>query len=107
KKFNAWCETLAKLPRKQTRVLTWPLVTVFGFMAKPDEHIFLKPKVTRNAAGEYGFPFTYESRPNWNTYESLLGFAAAVTEDNDDLRPRDMIDAQSFIWVQGSDEYEE
>ena len=24
-----------------------------------------------------------------------------------DLKPRDMIDIQSFIWVQGSDEYEE
>jgi len=24
-----------------------------------------------------------------------------------DLRPRDMIDVQSFLWVQGSDEYEE
>ena len=24
-----------------------------------------------------------------------------------DLRPRDMIDIQSFIWVQGSDEYVE
>jgi hypothetical protein len=24
-----------------------------------------------------------------------------------DLSPRDMIDIQSFLWVQGSDEYEE
>ncbi|MEO7648413.1 MAG: hypothetical protein ABIV11_09280 [Gemmatimonadaceae bacterium] len=24
-----------------------------------------------------------------------------------DLKPRDMIDLQSFMWVQGSDEYEE
>jgi hypothetical protein len=25
-------------------VLTWPLVTVFGFIAEPETHIFLKPK---------------------------------------------------------------
>jgi hypothetical protein len=28
-----------------------------------------------------------------------------VRRDLRDLRPRDMIDIQSFLWVQGSDEY--
>jgi len=28
-----------------------------------------------------------------------------VRRDLKDLRPRDMIDLQSFLWVQGSDEY--
>jgi len=36
---------------------------------------------------------------------ALLEFAARVRRDTRDLGPRDMIDAQSFIWVQGSDEY--
>jgi hypothetical protein len=54
---------------------------VFGFIAQPDRHVFLKPNVTRLAAREYG--------------------------DQRDLRPRDMIDLQSFIWVMGSDEYDE
>jgi hypothetical protein len=89
------------------RVLTWPLVTVFGFIAQPGAHIFLKPTVTRAAASEYGFEFRYESRPSWDTYASLLEFAAAVRRDLRDLRPRDMIDIQSFLWVQGSDEYQE
>jgi hypothetical protein len=70
-------------------------------------HIFLKPNVTRLAAREYGFPFRYISKPSWETYASLLDFAAVVRRDLRDLRPRDMIDIQSFIWVQGSDEYEE
>lgn len=106
-KFARWCEVVEQLPRKQTRVLTWPLVTVWGFIAVPKTHIFLKPNVTKLAAKEYGFDFDYRSRPNWETYESLLDFAAAVKRDVRDLRPRDMIDIQSFIWVQGSDEYEE
>jgi hypothetical protein len=104
-KLERWCETIAALPRKQTRVLTWPLVTIFGFIAQPDIHIFLKPNVTRTAARKYGFEFRYESKPNWNTYESLLEFAVTIRRDLRDLRPRDMIDLQSFIWVQGSDEY--
>jgi hypothetical protein len=33
--------------------------------------------------------------------------AETVRRDLRDLEPRDMIDIQSFIWVQGSDEYEE
>jgi hypothetical protein len=107
RKFENWCDVVAELPRRQTRVLTWPLVTVFGFIAQPETHIFLKPNVTRVAAREYGFDFQYQSRPNWDTYASLLGFAEAVRRDQRDLRPRDMIDLQSFIWVQGSDEYEE
>lgn len=105
RRFNRWVEAVAGLPRKQTRVLTWPLVTVFGFIAQPDRHIFLKPNVTRAAARAYGFDFRYKSRPSWDIYASLLEFAETVRRDNRDLRPRDMIDLQSFIWVQGSDEY--
>lgn len=104
-RFNDWRDVVAELPRRQTRVLTWPLLTVFGFIAQPDRHMFLKPNVTRVAASEYGYDFRYVSRPNWETYQSLLGFAEKVREDNVDLKPRDMIDLQSFIWVQGSDEY--
>ena len=70
-------------------------------------HIFLKPNVTRTAAREYGFDFRYESRPSWETYAGLLEFAETVRRDQSDLGPRDMIDLQSFMWVQGSDEYEE
>ena len=105
RRFERWVDVVAGLPRRQTRVLTWPLVTVFGFIAQPDEHVFLKPTVTRNAARAYGFDFPYRSRPNWETYAALLEFAARVRHDTRDLGPRDMIDAQSFIWVQGSDEY--
>jgi hypothetical protein len=105
KRFERWVETVAALPRRQTRVLTWPVVTVFGFLAAPDRHIFLKPNVTREAARAYDLDFPYKSRPDWETYSSLLDFAETIRRDLRDLKPRDMIDIQSFIWVQGSDEY--
>ena len=104
-RFERWIDVIGSLPRKQTRVLTWPVVTVFGFIAQPETHIFLKPMVTRRAAEAYDFDFTYRSRPGWDTYASLLEFAATIRRDLKDLRPRDMIDIQGFIWVQGSDEY--
>jgi hypothetical protein len=81
-------------------------VTVFGFIARPDTHFFLKPNVTRIAARRYGYELGYQSRPAWPAYASALGFAETVRRDLRDLRPRDMIDLQSFIWVQGSTEYE-
>jgi hypothetical protein len=104
-RFNRWVMVVGGLPRKQTRVLTWPVVTVFGFIAQPEIHIFLKPMVTKRAAEDYGFEFIYRSRPDWETYESLLGFARKISRDLRDLHPKDMIDIQGFIWVQGSDEY--
>jgi hypothetical protein len=104
-RFDNWCETIAALPRRQTRVLTWPVVTVFGFLAQPDRHIFLKPNVTRLAASRYGFEWHYQSRPVFRTYRELLLFAAQVKSDQQDLGPRDFIDVQSFLWVQGSEEY--
>ena len=107
RRFERWCRVVGALPRKQTRVLTWPVVTVFGFLARPDSHIFLKPNVTRAAAEEYGFDFQYVSQPSWETYASLLEWADQMRRDLHDLQPRDMIDIQSFLWVQGSDEYEE
>jgi hypothetical protein len=105
--FDRWCEVLSTLPRRQTRVLTWPVATVFGFLAAPRVHVFLKPRVTATAARLYGYDFRYQSRPGWETYGSLMGFARRVRRDVADLRPRDMIDVQSFLWVQGSEEYDE
>ena len=104
-RFNRWRDVVGALPRRQTRVLTWPVLTVFGFIAQPRVHLYLKPTVTRRAAHEYGYGFQYRSKPSWETYKSLLGFARTIQREMHDLRPRDMMDIQSFIWVQGSDEY--
>ena len=104
-RFENFTEALEALPRKQTRVRTWPLQTVFGFIACPKEHIFLKPRVTQNAAKKYDYDFYYSSHPNWETYESLFTFAQEIRMGMPDLKPVDFIDLQSFIWVLGSEEY--
>jgi hypothetical protein len=105
-RFTNWCTMIAGLPRRQTRVLTWPLATVFGFLAQPSKHIFLKPMVMRRAAEHYGYDLCYQSRPGWDGYAKFLEFARVVKRDLRELQPRDWIDVQSFLWVQGSDEYE-
>ena len=105
-RFEAWRDVVANLPRRQTRVLTWPVLTIFPFIAQPKVHLYLKPTVTRVAAETYGFDFRYRSRPDFATYRCLLEFGRQVRDDVRDLKPRDQIDIQSFIWVQGSEEYD-
>jgi len=109
RRFEDWVQALSELPRRQSRVVTWPMATVFGFLARPDRHLILKPRVTRKAARAYGFDFRYSPQPAWAVYHSLQTFAAIIRRDLDrkpGFKPRDMIDIQSFIWVQGSQEYE-
>jgi len=107
RRFERWCAVVAAQPRRQSRVLTWPIATVFGFLAEPERHIYVKPNVLRAAARAYGIDFGYETRPAWAPYERILSFAARVRRDLADLNPRDQIDIQSFLWVQGSSEYDE
>lgn len=105
KKFEDWVTALSALPRKQTRVVTWPVTTVFGFLAQPEQHLFVKPNVMRRAAEALGMEFNYVPKPNWQTYVSALALAEGLHRALRDMHPKDMIDIQSFIWVQGSDEY--
>lgn len=106
-RFDAWVAELMRLPRKQARLVTWPVTTVFGFLAQPRRHIFVKPLVMRRAAAACGYALEYESRPSSRTYGQWLTLARLVRRGLRDLTPRDMIDIQSFLWVQGSDEYSE
>ncbi len=109
RRFEDWAQAVAELPRTRSRVQTWPVVTVFGFLARPDRHLFLKPRVTRSAARAYGFSLPYDPLPAWRVYEGLLTFAAIIRRDLDrhaGFRARDMIDVQCFIWVQGAQEYD-
>jgi hypothetical protein len=102
-RFEKWVEAVGMLPRRQTRVLTWPVLTVFPFIAEPKKHLYLKPTVTRIAAERWGFPFQYASKPTFATYRSLLTFGRDVKAE---VGGRDQIDVQGFIWVLGSTEYD-
>jgi hypothetical protein len=108
RKFNDWLEALHDLPQPGSPVLTWPMATVFGFIARPEKHLFFKPRVTQRAARAYAFDLHYDPKPSWAGYQQLLTFAAVIRRDLDRrpcFKAKDFIDIQSFIWVQGADEY--
>ncbi|MDQ6799776.1 MAG: DUF3553 domain-containing protein [Acidobacteriota bacterium] len=76
----------------------WTIATYFRFLAEPETEMFLKPEATKAAAASCGFELNYRPDLNWQTYERLLAFSALLKEAIADLRPRDMIDVQGFIW---------
>ncbi len=105
-RFVRWIVAVADLPRKQSRVLSWPVVTFFPYIAQPKQHMIMKPRAMMTAAEALGFDLQYSSKPSWSTYERLLEFGKLTREAIADLKPRNNHDVQTFLWVIGSAEYE-
>jgi hypothetical protein len=99
--YAPYAKAVRDLPADRGRVASWPVATLLPFLAQPDRHMFLKPSVTQVAALALGVNLNYRAEPNWLTYSSLLHLAADYKEKLSPLRPRDLIDVQSFFWVVG------
>jgi hypothetical protein len=82
----------------------WTVVTYLPFLWLPDEHMFLKPEVTKDFAARIGHRFAsdYEPRLNIDVYNSLLDLVSKTASELTDLKPQDRIDVQSFIWAVGN-----
>jgi hypothetical protein len=79
----------------------WTTLSYFLFIVFPDRYIFLKPIVTQLAAEISAFEINYRPDLNWRTYQSVLDFSEYFWSGLKDLKPRDMIDIQSFMWCLG------
>lgn len=99
--FEALTDALDSIPTRDpgARLLTWPILTLLPFLILPDQHMFLKPKPTKEAARRLGVDLLYNAGPTWVGYKRLLDWSHELL---DFLRPRgakDLIDVQSFIWT--------
>ena len=105
--FSRLVEATGSLPADlgRARVLTWPVVTILPFLAKPECHMFLKPKQTQRIAKAFAFDLLYSASPNWATYDRLLTLSNRLLERLRHHGARDLIDVQSFIWVVGGMPY--
>ncbi len=85
----------------------WTVVTYLPFLWRPEAHMFLKPEVTKDFAARVGhrFRWDYEPRLDLGVYDSLLDLVSKTAVELAELKPRDRIDIQSFIWIIG--DYEE
>jgi hypothetical protein len=88
---------------KPFEIAKWTALTYLPFLWRPDAHLFLKPEVTREFAERVGHPFARAYAPELHPdiYRALLDLAEATRAETTDLRPADLIDVQSFIWVVG------
>ena len=96
--FQAFAKAVDALPALRGRVFTWPIVTVFPFLASPGQFLFVKPTSTRAEAYRLQHELRYETTPNWVTYASALSMAEKLKAELAGLGCRDMIDVQSFIY---------
>ncbi len=53
----------------------WTVATYFPFLLFPDEHQFIKPPYTQNAATICAFDIAYTPRPGWPAYGRMLRFS--------------------------------
>jgi len=82
----------------QMEAAKWPIITTFRFFLFPATDVSIKPVNLKRAAELSRFEINYKPQLNWLTYHSVLKFCQYITENSVDLKPRDMIDVQSFIW---------
>lgn len=104
--FIAWIVSVSELPRKKSRVLSWPILTFFPYIAQPKKFMIMKPTAMMRAAAELGYDLEYSSKPNYRTYEKLVELADLVGEGIKDLKPQNYHDLQTFLWIIGSSEYD-
>ena len=95
--------TMDKLMRKHGQP-SWPCATYFPFFWRSNAAMFLKPQITKDFAERVGHSFLhdYDARLNGDTYASLLDLATQCEGKIEEMKPRDRIDVQSFIWVVGA-----
>ena len=82
----------------------WTVLTYLPFFWRPDAHMFLKPEVTKDFAARVGHPFihAFTADISMPVYDALRDLAARTEQEIIDLKPRDRIDVQSFIWIVGA-----
>lgn len=93
RRFNTFSDCLMDI-----NAAKWTIATYFLFMTFPRDHMFLKPTVTQKAAEVCAFELNYRPELNWLTYQKLLEFSKYLFDELSSLKPKDMIDIQSFIW---------
>jgi hypothetical protein len=83
---------------EEIKASKWTIASYYLFIFFPEKYMFVKPTVTQNTAEICGFEINYKSQLNWLTYKSVLDFSNYLFQEISVLKPRDMIDVQSFMW---------
>jgi hypothetical protein len=77
----------------------WLVATLFPFVAAPERHVLLRPRVTCLAAERLGCDLRYEPAPNWTTYATVRAVAERLLERLKPEGAADFVDVESFLHV--------
>ena len=93
--FTKFAEALEEIEAAK-----WTIASYYLFVSRPAQYMFVKPTVTQNAAEMMRFEIYYRPQLNWETYDAVLKLSELLFDrlQEADLKPRDMIDVQSFMW---------
>ncbi len=83
----------------------WTTASYFLFILLPKQYMFVKPTITQYSSELCGYEINYKPQLNWLTYKSVLGFSDYLFSELSELKPRDMIDVQSFMWCIATNTY--
>lgn len=74
--FRRLVSALSDLPTRigGARIATWPVLTLFPYLADPGRFKFLKPGPIRACADRLRFNLSYDSALQWETYERFMTF---------------------------------
>ncbi len=97
-RFEALASTVAAVPGGASEA-GWAVVTTLPFIAQPDRHVVLRPRLTCDAAHRLGLELRYTAQPAWACYATLLRSAGQLLEKLRTLGARDFIDVESFLHV--------
>jgi hypothetical protein len=80
----------------------WVVATLFPFLASPERHVLLRPKVTCEAAERLGCDLRWDASPNWATYSALRTLSTQLLEKLKPHGAKDFVDVESFLHVTGT-----
>ena len=92
-RFEAFSEVLENADAGK-----WPVISYFLYIPFSNKYMFVKPTIMQHLSDLCGFEINYKPQINWLTYKCILDFSNYLLHELLDLKPRDMIDIQSFMW---------
>lgn len=93
-RFTAFVAVLSEIGAAK-----WPIATYFPFLMEPATHLFLKPTAAKAMAEICQLELSYQTAPNSLTYAGVQRLGTRLFEDLAELKPKDMMDVQSFMVV--------
>ena len=89
--FVSWLDNLG--------AAKWPLSTYFPWILFPDREVLVQPNSVKASADAWRQDVGYSPQVTWDGYRRIRHFCQRVRDELAEVKPRDFIDVQFFMWV--------